>query len=592
MIQTVPERNQLLDEYSQQILKDRYYVEEENTPQEAFARVAAAYQEDEAHGQRMYDYASQLWLGFSSPILSNGGTSRGLPISCFLSDIADSRAGLAEHYAENIWLSSMGGGIGSYWGNLRSDGVSTSQGSKSTGTVPFIKVVDSQTLAFNQGTTRRGAYAAYQDIHHPEIEEFIGMRKPTGGDTNRKCFNLHHGVNVTDKFMQLIDDLYTGRTGVDEWDLIDPHTKMVTRTVSAKALWDHLLRARLVEGEPYVHFIDTTNNALPQCQRDLGLYVNTSNLCSEITLPTDSRRTAVCCLSSLNLEYYDEWKDTTIVEDLVLFLDNVLQSFIDTAPDTMSKAKYSAMRERSIGVGAMGFHAYLQKKGVPFESAMAVGINRNIFRFINTKAYDKSIYLGVGKGVAPDMDMWADGRRNVHLLAIAPTATNSIICGNTSPSVEPYRTNIYTQQTHSGSNIKKNKFLDAVLKGKDGGEDVYHARWKSIRDNQGSIQHMRDVFTPDELDTFKTAEEIDQMWIIEHAGHRQEYTDQAQSINLFFGAAPDMDYAHRVHMAAWKKGLKTLYYCKPYTNRRAENISTSVERIAINRDDEECISCQ
>lgn len=590
-------RDSLLDVFGMQVLKDTYMLATEKSPQESFARAATTYADNAEHAQRIYDYASKLWFMFSTPILANAGTNRGLPISCFLSYVDDSRTGILEHYTENGWLASKGGGIGTYWGALRSDGAKTSSGGTSTGSIPFIKVVDSQVLAFTQSYTRRAAYAAYTDISHPEIEEFIGIRKPTGGDANRKCLNLHHGVNISDKFMQLIDDLSEGRTEDDSWDLIDPHSKEVVKTISATTLWMQILELRMATGEPYLHFIDTSNKHLHPAQKALGLEINTSNLCSEIILPTSSDRTAVCCLSSLNLEYFREWEKTTIVRDAIRFLDNVLDMFILTAPYSMKKAVNSASRERSLGLGTMGFHSYLQRLGIAFGSQEATVENKYIYNRIYYDALAESYKLGTERGAAPDFKDAAnkgyegfDVRRNMYLIAIAPNASSSIICGNTSPSIEPLKANAFKQENRSGTFIHKNKYLDEIVResctiGDTTHMGEYDAVWKDIIAHGGSVQHL-EWLTDQQKAVFKTATEIDQADIIKHAAERQQYIDQAQSVNLFFDADTDVQVLHDIHMSAWKKGLKTLYYCRSSITNRVENIGERFDRQEIKKDEE------
>ena len=435
-------RDELLDEFAIATLKDRYMIPGEQSPQEAFARAAETFADDEDHAQRLYDYVSQLWFMFATPVLSNGGTRRGLPISCFLNYVDDSREGITDHFTENAFLSSFGGGIGGTWSDVRSVGTKTSKGSESTGVMPFMKVVDAEMLAFSQGVTRRGSYASYLHVSHPEIEEFLDVRKPTGGDTNRKCLNLHHGVVISDSFMERIHNAGKINNFDDSWDLIDPHTQQVVKTVSARALWVKLLQNRMETGEPYIMFENAVQNELPDFQKRKGLKVHHSNLCSEITLATDEERTAVCCLSSVNLEYYDEWKNhPAFIPDLIRMLDNVLTNFIDNAPEQLERAKFSAMRERSIGLGAMGFHAYLQRNGIPFESAMAGGTNLEMFNYIKSKADQTTRELAIERGACPDDD--TASVRNAHLLAIAPNASSSILCGNTSPSIEPFRANAF-----------------------------------------------------------------------------------------------------------------------------------------------------
>ena len=582
-------RDRYLSDFSIKTLQDRYLVGGEGSPQQAFARAAEAFADDEAHAQRLYDYASKLWFMFSTPILSNGGTKRGLPISCFLNYVDDSRTGITDHYTENAFLSSVGGGIGGYWGDIRSVGSKTSNGSESTGVIPFLKVVDAEMLAFSQGVTRRGSYASYLPMSHPEIEEYLDIRKPTGGDVNRKSTNLHHGVIIPDSFMEIIENASLIPGFDDSWPLIDPHTKNVTKTVSAKTLWVKLIQNRVETGEPYIMFGDTVQEGLPECQKDLGLQVHQSNLCSEITLPTNENRTAVCCLSSVNLEEYDEWSnDPQFIPDLVRMLDNVLTYFIENAPPELAKAKYSAEQERSIGLGAMGFHAYLQRHNVPFESPMAKGRNMAIFWHIKSCAEAASEQLAKERGEAPDAV--GTGRRNCHLLAVAPNASSSIICGNTSPSIEPYRANAYTQKTKSGSSLQKNEYLQAILQ--DLGLDTEEI-WKDIVTNGGSVQHLEflDDWTKD---VFKTAVEIDQRWVIDMAADRQKQICQSQSLNIFFPANVSKQELHATHMMAWKKKVKTLYYLRSEAYRRAEKVSDEVLRqmVVDSADESACLACE
>ena len=582
-------RDNYLSEFSLKTLEDRYFVDGETSPQEAFARAAKAFADDDEHAQRLYDYASKLWFMFSTPILSNGGTTRGLPISCFLNYVEDSREGLTNHYTENAFLSSVGGGVGGCWTGVRSVGSKTSNGSESTGVIPFLKIVDAEMLAFSQGVTRRGSYAAYLDISHPEIEEFLDVRKPTGGDVNRKSTNLHHGVMIGDDFMQLIENA-TREPGFDDsWPLIDPHSGEVKKVIPAKTLWVKLIQNRVETGEPYIVFRDTVDEAVPEFQKELGLRVHQSNLCSEITLPTDKDRTAVCCLSSVNLEEYDEWKNNDLfIPDLVRMLDNVLEHFITNAPDQLSRASYSAMRERSIGLGAMGFHAHLQRHNIPFESAMAKGKNLQMFSRIKSEAVRATQQLATERGDCPDG--MGSGLRNSHLLAIAPNASSSIICGNTSPSIEPYRANAFTQKTKSGSSLLKNEYLENILQ--DLGQDTDDV-WKSIITNSGSVQHL-DFLDEWTKEVFKTAVEIDQRWIIELAGDRQEYICQSQSLNIFFPANVSKSELHAIHMMAWKRGVKTLYYLRSEAFKRAETVSDEVLRRLIfdSIDDEGCLACE
>ena len=579
-------KDSLLDEFSLRTLQERYMIPGETSPQEAFARAAQAFADDEAHAQRLYDYVSKQWFMFATPVLSNGGTKRGLPISCFLNYVDDSREGITEHYTENAYLSSFGGGIGGTWSSVRAQGTKTSKGSESTGVIPFMKVVDAEMLAFSQGVTRRGSYASYLHMSHPEIEEFLDIRKPTGGDTNRKCLNLHHGVVIPDKFMEVIYKA-TREDGFDDsWELIDPHSQEVKKVVSARTLWVKLLQNRMETGEPYLMFEDAVQEELPDFQKRKGLRVNHSNLCSEITLATDEERTAVCCLSSVNLEYFDEWSRVpAFIPDLVRMLDNVLTVFIDEAPVSLEKAKFSAMRERSIGLGAMGFHAYLQKNNIPFEGMWATSNNMRMFGYIKEKADETTRQLAVERGACPDDD--TASVRNAHLLAIAPNASSSIICGNTSPSIEPFRANAYTQKTKSGSHLHKNKYLEEVL---EKYEKNTSEVWSSIITNRGSVQQL-DFLTEEEKNVFKTAVEINQAWVIEHASMRQEFICQSQSVNLFFPPDVNKGDLHNAHMLAWAKNMKTLYYLRSEAISRADNVSNEVKREII-FEQEGCLSCE
>ena len=574
-------KDDMLPKNAVDILRDRYMLPEEISPQESFARACMAFADNKAHAERLYKYVSNLWFMFASPLLSNGGTDRGLPISCFLNYVPDSRTGLAEHYTENIWLSSMGGGIGGYWGHIRSQGQSTSKGNKTTGVIPFMHVVDSQMVAFNQGSTRRGSYASYMDVSHPEIIEFMEMRKPSGGDINRKNLNLHHGVVVSDKFMKAVE-------GDLDWDLIDPNSKEVVKSVKARTLWIKLLETRVATGEPYIMFGDTVQRGLPKELKAKGLKVHQSNLCSEITLPTAEDRTAVCCLYSLNLEYFDEWsKDEMFIEDIVRMLDNTLDSFIKSAPSTMWRAVKSAQSERSIGLGTMGFHSYLQKSGIALQSPMSMGPNLKIFKHIKTKCDKANMLLGKEKGEAPDMK--GTGKRFSHMTAIAPNASSSVICGNTSPSIEPLRANAFSQKTLSGSFLLKNKYLEQLLEKKGmNTKDV----WSSIITSGGSVQHL-DFLNAQEKNIYKTAIEIDQAWLVDLAAERQKYICQAQSLNLFFPPDADVRRLNSVHKRAWTKGLKTLYYLRSEAIKRAENVSMKIERqVRQDSSEDECVMCQ
>jgi ribonucleoside-diphosphate reductase alpha chain len=582
-------RDKLLSEFSKKTLQDRYLVAGETSPQHAFARAAKAFASNEEHAQRLYDYASQLWFMFSTPILSNGGTDRGLPISCFLNFVDDSRHGITSHYTENAFLSSVGGGIGGCWNSIRSVGSKTSKGSESTGVIPFMKVVDAEMLAFSQGVTRRGSYAAYLNMSHPEIEEFLDIRKPTGGDVNRKSINLHHGVVVPDKFMELIERATMEEGFDDSWQLIDPHSGEVKKTVSAKTLWVKLIQNRVETGEPYIMFGDTVQEALPDYQKEKGLKVHHSNLCSEITLPTTPERTAVCCLSSVNLEEFDSWStEPQFIPDLVEMLDNVLSYFIFNAPEELSKAAYSASQERSIGLGAMGFHAYLQRRNIPFEGVMAKSANMRMFKHIKAQAQATTEKLAGERGSCPDA--YPLMIRNAHLLAIAPNASSSIICGNTSPSIEPYRANAYAQKTKSGTSLQKNEYLEAILQDLDMDTDEV---WKSIITNGGSVQHL-DFLDDYTKDVFKTAVEIDQRWVIEMAADRQQFICQSQSLNVFFPSNVSKLELHSIHMKAWKKKVKTLYYLRSEAYKRAETVSDEVLRAQIfeSLDENACLSCE
>jgi len=579
-------KDKLLTEFSFKTLEDRYLVGDEKSPQEGFARAAQAFADDDEHAQRLYDYASNLWFMFSTPVLSNGGTKRGLPISCFLNYVEDSREGITEHYTENAYLSSFGGGIGGSWSAVRSAGTKTSKGSESTGVIPFVKVVDAEMLAFSQGVTRRGSYAGYIHISHPEIEEFLDIRKPTGGDTNRKCLNLHHGIVISDKFMEIIHRATKEEGFDDSWELIDPHSGEVKKVVSARTLWVKILQNRMETGEPYLMFEDAVNADLPEFQKRKGLVVNHSNLCSEITLATNEERTAECCLSSVNLEYYDEWsKVPAFIPDLIRMLDNVLTYFIENAPAQMERARFSAMRERSLGLGAMGFHAYLQRNNMPFESVFASSVNYEMFKHIKTQAQATTEQLAVERGACPDDDSCSV--RNAHLLAIAPNASSSIICGNTSPSIEPFRANAFTQKTKSGSFLQKNKYLEKTLE-KYGRND--ELTWKEIVTNKGSVQHL-DFLSDEEKEVFKTAVEINQSWVVEHAAARQEFICQSQSVNLFFPPYVNKGDLHNVHMLAWAKNMKTLYYLRSEAISRADNVSNKIKREII-FEQSDCLSCE
>ena len=591
-------RDANLTDFGKATLKDRYLGHNESY-QDLFARVASSYADDNLHAQRIYNYISNLWFMPATPVLSNGGTKRGLPISCFLNEASDSLNGILDLWSENVWLAAKGGGIGSYWGNLRSIGEKIGKVGKTSGIIPFIKVMDSLTMAISQGSLRRGSAACYLPIDHPEIEEFIEMRRPTGGDPNRKALNLHHGILVSDAFMRAVET-------DDQWALKSPADGTVQQTISARNLWIRLLTARMETGEPYIIYIDTVNRQIPQHHKLANLTVKTSNLCSEITLPTgidkDGRdRTAVCCLSSLNLEKYDEWKDDKImINDVMRFLDNVLTDFIDRAPDQFDDAKYSAARERSVGLGVMGFHSYLQKQQIPLESVMSKVWNKKIFKHIQESVDQASNDLADERGACPDAADYGFNERFSNKTAIAPTASISIICGGASPGVEPIAANSYTHKTLSGSFNVRNRYLVEVLEKYGKNTDKV---WSDITTSQGSVSHL-DFLTDLEKDVFKTAFELDQKWIIELSGDRTPHISQAQSINLFLAADVHKRELHKIHFDAWKKGLKSLYYCRSKSIQRAENVNDvnatdvtanvykSKKQTSDQPEYEECLSCQ
>ena len=583
-------RDSLFDELGLIRLKESYMRDDEHSPQERFAFVCKAFGSNPEHAQRLYEYASKHWLSFSTPILSFGKSKRGLPISCFLNYIEDTAEGLVENLSETNWLSMLGGGVGIGFGIRSAD-------DKSTGVMPHLKTYDASSLAYRQGKTRRGSYAAYLDISHPDITLFLEMRKATG-DQNMRALNLHHGVNIPDSFMEILERCMLDAEASDSWELKDPHSGAVREVVSAKELWQKLIEIRMQTGEPYIHFIDQSNRHLPSWLKEKGLRVHQSNLCSEIILPTDVRRTAVCCLSSVNLEYYDTWKENRVfLKDLAEMLDNVLQYFIDNAPEMIQRAKYSAERERSIGIGALGWHAYLQKHNIPWESAGAVGKNRAIFKHIRDSLDKANKELGKERGEAPDAA--GTGNRLSHLMAIAPNASSSILMGNTSPSIEPYRANAYRQDTLSGSHLNKNKFLRQLLANKNLPEGDLLEIWSSIIANDGSVQHLS-VLTDWEKSVFKTSMEIDQRWVIQHAADRQEFIDQAQSLNVFFRPDSHIKYIHAVHFQAWKSGLKTLYYCRSDKIAKADKVANQIEQDvlkeidlkALAKDDSVCLACE
>jgi len=593
-------KDKLFDELGRIRLKESYMKDDEVSPQERFAYVSKTFGSNPEHAQRLYDYASNHWLSYSTPILSFGRSRRGLPISCFLNYIEDTAEGLVDNLSETNWLSMLGGGVGIGFGIRSAD-------DKSTGVMPHLKMYDASSLAYRQGRTRRGSYAAYLDISHPDIIPFLEMRKPTG-DQNMRTLNMHHGINIPDAFMEIIENCMLDPNYDDSWELVDPASKEVREVVSAKELWQKILEMRMMTGEPYLHFIDESNRKMPQHLKDLGLKIHQSNLCSEIILPTNEERTAVCCLSSLNLEHYDEWRShPTFLLDIAEMLDNVLEYFISNAPATIKRARYSATRERSIGIGALGWHAYLQRNNLPWESSIAVGRNKQIFAHIRGQLDEANQKLGLERGEAPDAV--GTGNRFSHLMAIAPNASSSILMGNTSPSIEPYRANAYRQDTLSGSHLNKNRWLDKVIMkylDPEGGsaltpkgEDEYQQIWSSIIANDGSVQHL-DWLGDWEKDVFKTSMEIDQRWLIQHASDRQEYIDQAQSLNVFFRPDSHIKYIHAVHFQAWKQGLKTMYYCRSDKIAKADKVSKRIEREVIKEIDlhaltgnaDTCLACE
>ena len=593
-IVTDDSRDALLTEFGKDTLDDRYLLPGEKY-QDLFARVADAYADDQEHAQRLYDYISKLWFMPATPVLSNGGTGRGLPISCYLNSVDDSLEGIVATWNENVWLASRGGGIGTYWGAVRGIGEPVGLNGKTSGIIPFVRVMDSLTLAISQGSLRRGSAACYLDVSHPEIEEFLEIRKPSG-DFNRKALNLHHGVLLTDEFMEAVRD------GA-EFALRSPKDGSVRGKVDARSLFQKLVETRLATGEPYIVFSDTVNRMMPRHHRELGLKVSTSNLCSEITLPTGrdhlgNDRTAVCCLSSLNLETWEEWKgDKRFIEDVLRFLDNVLQDYIDRAPDEMARAKYSAARERSVGMGVMGFHSYLQKRGIAFESAMAKALNMQMFQYINQKANEASMLLANERGPCPDAADVGVMERFSCKMAIAPTASISIICGGTSACIEPIPANIYTHKTLSGSFVVKNPYLEKLLASKS--KDSNNV-WNSILEHGGSVQHL-DFLSPEEKAVYKTSFEIDQRWLLEFAADRTPYIDQAQSLNLYIPADVDKWDLMMLHFQAWEKGIKSLYYLRSKSVQRA-GFAGGVEadntpeapkfEIGESTDYDECLACQ
>ncbi len=587
-------RDALFDELGIRRLKDSYMMPDEISPQERFAYVSSKFATDPEHAQRLYEYSSKHWLSYSTPILSFGRNSKGLPISCFLNYLEDTAEGLVNNLSETAWLSMVGGGVGIHVAIRSCD-------EKSVGVMPHLKVYDAASLAYKQGTTRRGSFAAYLPINHPDIIQFIEMRKPTG-DQNIRTLNLNHAVSISDEFMELIEKCMIDPDADDSWDLIQPNSGKVVETISARELWQRILEIRMQTGEPFLWFNDTANRALPEYQKAAGLKIHGSNLCSEISLATSAERTAVCCLSSVNLEYWDDWKDDKqFLPDVLEMLDNVLTFFIDNAPDTIARARFSAMRERSVGVGALGFHALLQKKGIAFESALAKSLNIRIFSSIREQLDAANVALAKRRGPCPDAADYGVMKRFSHVMAIAPNASSSIIMGNTSPSIEPYAANAYRQDTSSGAYLTKNRFLDKIIRAEaeKHPEGWYDDVWASIIANDGSVQHL-DWLDDYNKAVFKTAFEIDQRWIIEHAADRQAYIDQAQSVNLFFLPDTNIKYLHAVHFMAWKRGLKSLYYCRSTKLRKADRVGQQIERKRIEEEIDmtaltegnECIACE
>ena len=582
------ERDKLFDALGLQRLRESYMMENEVSPQERFAYVSEAFASNPEHAQRLYDYSSQHWLSYSTPILSFGRSKRGLPISCFLNYMEDSAEGLVDNLSETNWLSMLGGGVGVHLGIRNSD-------DKSTGVMPHLKMYDASSLAYRQGRTRRGSYAAFLDISHPDIIQFLEMRKPTG-DQNLRTLNLNHGVNISDKFMDVIERCMKDGDVNDDWELTNPANGEVVEVVSAKALWQKILDLRMQTGEPYLVFTDTANRAMPTWLQEQGLKINGSNLCTEIFLPTSADRTAVCCLSSVNLEYYDDWKDNKqFIPDIMEMLDNVLQYFIDNAPDHIRRAVYSASRERSVGLGALGFHAYLQKNNMAIDGVMAKLTNRDIFSHIHKECLRADNLLFLKRGACEDAELHGVNRRFSHHMAVAPNASSSLIMGNTSPSIEPYRANVFRQDTLSGAYVYRNRFLSQRL-AEIGMDD--DDTWASIIANDGSIQHL-DV--PEDMkQVFKTAMEIDQRWLVELAADRQAFIDQGQSVNLFFQPNTTIAYLHAVHFMAWKQGLKSLYYLRSDKVRKADKVGAAIERQRIEENidltavanGETCLACE
>lgn len=582
------ERDKLFDALGLQRLRESYMMEEEVSPQERFAYVSEAFGSNPEHSQRLYEYSSKHWLSYSTPILSFGRSKRGLPISCFLNYIEDSAEGLVDNLSETNWLSMLGGGVGIHLGIRNSD-------DKSTGVMPHLKMYDASSLAYRQGRTRRGSYAAFLDVSHPDIIQFLEMRKPTG-DQNLRTLNLNHGVNISDEFMQVIERCMKDPEANDDWALKNPANGEVVEVVSAKGLWQKMLDLRMQTGEPYFIFIDTANRDMPEWLKDKGLRINGSNLCTEIFLPTSADRTAVCCLSSVNLEYYDDWKNNDqFIPDVMEMLDNVVEYFITNAPKHISRAVRSATAERSVGLGSLGFHAYLQKNNMPIDGVMAKLTNKDIFAYINKECARADNILVLKRGACPDASEFGIQRRFSHHMAIAPNASSSLIMGNTSPSVEPYRANVFRQDTLSGAFVYRNRFLSERLAGLGMDDDD---TWASIIANDGSVQHLG--IPEDVKEVFKTAMEIDQRWLVELAADRQVFIDQGQSVNLFFQPNTTIAYLHAVHFMAWKMGLKSLYYLRSDKVRKADKVGAQVKRQRIEEtidmtaivNGETCLACE
>ena len=581
-------RDSLFDSLGLQRLKESYMKDEEVSPQERFAFVSEAFSSNPEHAQRLYEYSSKHWLSYSTPILSFGRSKRGLPISCFLNYMDDSAEGLVDNLSETNWLSMLGGGVGVHLGIRNSD-------DKSTGVMPHLKMYDASSLAYRQGRTRRGSYAAFLDVSHPDIIQFLEMRKPTG-DQNMRTLNLNHGVNISDKFMQIIERCMKDPEANDDWELVNPANGEVAEVVSAKYLWQKMLELRMTTGEPYFIFIDTANRDMPEWLQAQDLKINGSNLCTEIFLPTSADRTAVCCLSSLNLEYYDDWRGVDLfIPDVMEMLDNVLNYFLDNAPHHIRRAVYSASRERSVGLGTLGFHAYLQKNGMAIDGVMSKLTNRDIFKYIKKECERADNNLVVKRGACPDAAEFGIERRFSHHMAIAPNASSSLIMGNTSPSIEPYRANVFRQDTLSGAHVYRNRFLVKRLAELGLNDDD---TWASIIAHDGSVQHL-DI-PEDVKEVFKTAMEIDQRWLVELAADRQEFIDQGQSVNLFFQPNTTIAYLHAVHFMAWKQGLKSLYYLRSDKVRKAEKVGAQVKRQRIEEtidmtaiaNGETCLACE